>query len=155
MNLMQHAYADRQLIIVRPDDEVVQARQATPPSQPTADPQPDPAGAAAGIAGAALPLGLALSPVSRWRNSRAERREPFVLPVTRNEAKQLSFPLGHPLPDVVYVGNPAVPAVYYALAFPPTDRRIVPTSRVDGLGHLGDLPPNQSRARRAIKHPFE
>jgi hypothetical protein len=65
---------------------------------------------------AALPLGLPLKFVSRWRTGRAERRELFVLPVMRNEAKQLRFPVGHPLPDVVCVGNPAVPAVYCALA---------------------------------------
>lgn len=109
-------YADRQLVVVRPDDEVMRAREATQLSQTTADRQPDPAGGAAGIVGAAHPLGLALNLVSRWRPSRAERRELSVLKVTRNKAKQLRFPVGHPLPDVVYVGNPAMPAVYYALA---------------------------------------
>jgi Phage integrase family len=96
VNLMHLAYADRQLIVVRPDDDVMQARQAKQPSQTTADPRPDPAGGAAGIGGAALPMGLPLNLVSRWRTSRAERRELFVLPVMRNEATQLRFPVGHP-----------------------------------------------------------
>src|SRR4051812_494449 len=113
---MHLAYPDRQLIVIRPDDEVMRARQPTPPSQTTADPGPDAAGGLAGIISAALPPGLPLNLVSRWWTSRAERRELFVLSVTRSEAKQLRFPVGHPLPDVVYVGNPAVPEVYYALA---------------------------------------
>jgi hypothetical protein len=117
MNLIRLDYADRQLIVVRPDDEVMLARQAALPNQVTPESSPDRPGGIAGVVGAKLSLGLAmLNTVSRWWTSRVGRRERFILPITRAEARQLKFPVGHPLPDIVYVGNPAAPAVYYALA---------------------------------------
>ena len=76
-----------------------------------------------GLSARALPLGLALNLVSRWRTSRAERREPFVLPDTRNEAKQLRFRVGHPLPDVVYVGIRRCRRSTTLWPLPPTDVR--------------------------------
>jgi hypothetical protein len=117
-NLLQMDYADRQLIVVRPDDEVVRARQAAAlPGQVTPESSPDHSSGTPGVIGATLSLGLAvLSSVSRWWTSRTERRDLFIFPITRTEARQLKFPVGHPLPDVVYVGNPAMPSAYYTLA---------------------------------------
>src|SRR5687768_12304699 len=53
---------------------------------------------------------------SRWTQRRTDRRKPAVLPITRNEARKLHFPVGHPLDHVVYVGNPADPSHYFSLA---------------------------------------
>lgn len=39
-----------------------------------------------------------------------------LLPITRNEAKLIKFPLGHPRKDVIYVGHPVLNDVYYTLA---------------------------------------
>lgn len=39
-----------------------------------------------------------------------------VLPISREQALQITFPVGHPLDRVVYIGHPAVPNIYYALA---------------------------------------
>lgn len=39
-----------------------------------------------------------------------------VLPISREQAARLTFPVGHPLDRVVYIGHPAVPNIYYTLA---------------------------------------
>jgi hypothetical protein len=39
-----------------------------------------------------------------------------VLPISREQAAGLIFPVGHPLDRVVYIGHPAMPNVYYTLA---------------------------------------
>jgi hypothetical protein len=61
---------------------------------------------------------------SRLSQGRTDRRNVPVLSITRSEARKLHFPVGHPLDDVVYVGNPGVPSDYFTLAdFHPTDLR--------------------------------
>jgi hypothetical protein len=120
VNLTKVDYADRQLVVVRSDDEVHRARQAALQKRAT-NAEPDKAHRNAEIAGvvlsAALPIGIMIANLAtRWWLMREQRRELAVLPIARSEARQLRLPAGHPLYDVVYVGNPAVPDVYYPLA---------------------------------------
>jgi len=44
------------------------------------------------------------------------RRGIQILPVARSEASELDWPAGHPLPGLVYVGDPACPRSYYQLS---------------------------------------
>jgi hypothetical protein len=39
-----------------------------------------------------------------------------ILPIGRTEAMTLTFPPGHPRDDVLYIGHPAVPAIYSPMA---------------------------------------
>jgi hypothetical protein len=69
------------------------------------------------VLGAALPIGVViLNLAARWWLRQSGRRELSILQITRHEAHPLKFPAGHPLTDMVYAGNPAVPNVYYPLA---------------------------------------
>ena len=118
VKLMDLDYADRQLVVVRPDDVVLRDRQAALRSQTDA---PDPARTTAEVVGVALgatvPMGLAVvNLAARWWLKRTERATLSVLQITRSEARQVNLPAGHPLYDIVYVGNPAVQSTYYSLA---------------------------------------
>lgn len=117
-NVLDLDYADRQLVVVRPDEVVAHARQTAlaaardeveqeqPNRQGGADGDPDQFAAAATRLKAW---------VKGWLNTDDRRGLP-VLPITRTEARPLDLPIGHPLYDVVYVGNPGVPRTYYSLA---------------------------------------
>jgi hypothetical protein len=39
-----------------------------------------------------------------------------VLQVSRSDAQEISFPIGHPRDGITYVGHPSTPNVYYAMA---------------------------------------
>jgi hypothetical protein len=57
---------------------------------------------------------IGLEAFKAW--SKARENGVPVLPVSRTQSGELSFPLGHPLERVVYIGHPALPGVYYTLA---------------------------------------
>jgi hypothetical protein len=118
IDLMKLDYADRQLVVVRPDDGVLrarhEARRPLAPGDQSSDKNRDTERAVLALA---VPIGEAIRTLaSRWSQRRTERRNVAVLPITRSEARRLHFPMGHPHDDVVYVGNPAVPSLYFTLA---------------------------------------
>ncbi len=118
IDLMKLDYADRQLVVVRPDDVVLKARHEARQPPASGDPRAANSGETEGaVLALAVPIGEAIRTMaSRWSQRRTERRDIAVLPITRSEARRLHLPMGHPLDDVVYVGNPAVPSVYFTLA---------------------------------------
>jgi hypothetical protein len=60
-------------------------------------------------------LGTAAAEAVRaW--ARAQESGVQILPVGQSAAKQIRFPPGHPRNDVLYVGHPALPDVYYPMA---------------------------------------
>jgi hypothetical protein len=118
IDLMKLDYADRQMVVVRPDDVVFRARhEARQPPAPVGPGTAKSGKSEGAIAALSAPIGEAIRTVaSRWSQWRTERRNVPVLPLTRSEARLLHFPVGHPRDEVVYVGNPAVPSVYFTLA---------------------------------------
>jgi hypothetical protein len=117
VNVMKLDYADRQLIVVRPDDVVLKARHEARQPPASADPTAEDRETEGAVLALAVPIGGAIRAIaSRWSQRRSERRDVGVLPITRSEARQLHFPMGHPLDDVVYAGNPAAPSAYFTLA---------------------------------------
>ena len=117
IDLMKLDYVDRQLVVVRPDDVVLSARHEA--RQPLALGNQSSANnreIEGAVLALAVPIVEAITMASRWWQRRTERRDVSVLPITRSEARRLHLPMGHPLDDVVYVGNPAVPSVYFTLA---------------------------------------
>lgn len=63
---------------------------------------------------AGLIVDLGVEAFKAW--SKARENGLPVLPISREQALQITFPVGHPLDRVVYIGHPAVPNIYYALA---------------------------------------
>ncbi|GIH07192.1 hypothetical protein Rhe02_52590 [Rhizocola hellebori] len=118
INLMKLDYADRQFVVVRPDDVVLSARrEARQPLAPADQSSTNNGETERAVLALAVPIGEAIRAMaSRWSQRRTGRRNVAVLPITRSEARQLQFPMGHPHDNVVYVGNPAVPPVYFTLA---------------------------------------
>ena len=118
INLLKLDYADRQLVVVRPDDVVLKARHGARQAPASEDPGVANSRESEGaVLALAAPIGSAIRTMtSRWSQRRTDRRKPAVLTITRSEARKLHFPVGHPLDDVVYVGNPTVPSDYFTLA---------------------------------------
>jgi hypothetical protein len=64
---------------------------------------------------AAIPLGrIAINAYQAWAQVKASGIS--LLQVRRSDAKLLTFPLGHPRDNIIYVGHPSVPEVYYPMA---------------------------------------
>jgi len=118
VDLLKLDYADRQLVVVRPDDVVLSARHEA--RKPLAAGDQDAAKdreTERAVLALALPIGEAIrSMASRWSQRRTERSSVAVLPITRSEARPLQFTAGHPRDGIVYAGNPAMPSVYFTLA---------------------------------------
>jgi hypothetical protein len=120
LDLRSLSYAERQLIIVLPDEVVATARR------PVLDPKPnenlsDWKSVAARIAKTSLSLtafGVGIELTTDAINAWAAARESGLnlLQISRTEAKDLTFPPGHPREQAIYVAHPALPSVYYTTA---------------------------------------
>lgn len=102
--LVELPYGTRQRIVVVPDD-VLEAERDPSPNESRDRPR------------------------RPWDVIRGDPRHPTLkalkeaddeglrlLPVRQSQAGQLAMPVGHPLPNVVYVGSPAVAERYYPMA---------------------------------------
>lgn len=125
-------YEDRRLLVVMPDLPVQKLRNlASQDSRSTAAVGVGTAAAVAGVTvaaiatgGAALPIAAAVLGVVGAAALRARKttdravetlkvKGTDVRQVSRAEAKELEFPVGHPRSKVVYAGHPAIPFKYY------------------------------------------
>lgn len=102
--LVELPYGTRQRIVVVPDDILEAERDADRASEQD-------------------------RPWRPWDALRGDPRHPTLkalkeaeedglrlLPVNQSQVGQLDMPIGHPLPNVVYIGSPAVAERYYAIA---------------------------------------
>lgn len=131
MDVLALAYAQRQLIVVQRDEEILAHRRrpdaASRPGQTAVETSDRnsktnflpfhlfltrPAVVLA-VAGAAVAVGAA---VALKQSSSPGSSTGRVLRLRTAEIAGLQLPLGHPLFDTVYVGHPARPAAYYPLA---------------------------------------
>lgn len=127
--LVSRPYMDRQLIVVIDDAIVETERQVGKlverQSLELSDTIPamaslvaSAAGVAAGPAGAVI-AGIAGNVlqewVGNWMKTRGQLQERglSVVAVGRSEAASLKLPIGHPRHNVIYVGHPSIPSVYY------------------------------------------
>ncbi|SRR6266511_812657 len=114
--LLSRPYAERQLIIVV-DDAVAAAEHQAKREAAAAKKEPTWADIAARIVLLrryfipVYAVEALIKAVIRLRTQAVD-----VLIVGRSEAAQLTFPPGHPLKGVLYVGNPAIPSVDYTTA---------------------------------------
>jgi hypothetical protein len=114
-------YSDRQLILVS-DDQLVQAteKQARLAFQKQAQGFDWKKIAEAALLDfIPLPFSRTLEATARetirsWGRAREEGAS--VLPVGKTAAKQISFPPGHPRDNIIYVGHPAKPSLYFTMA---------------------------------------
>jgi hypothetical protein len=110
-------YADRQKIVVVDDEAAYEARRAVlertdqdVPSKALALTTVTPGGVIA-----ALGVALVTAGFEHWMEAR--KAGVNILPVARSEAAaHLKLPPGHPLPDVLYVGDPVAATRYYPAA---------------------------------------
>ncbi len=113
--LLERAYADRQRIVIVPDEVTTAEREAEATSS-----GPDWRQAGESILEVTVgPLTVAAMKLAvDVARSAASAREAGVeiLTVSRSEAAGLTLPPGHPRDTVVYVGHPLEPAVYYTAA---------------------------------------
>jgi hypothetical protein len=65
---------------------------------------------------ALVPLGSAATIVAYRAWNRARKRGLPVLAIGKTAAKVITFPPGHPRDEVLYVGHPTMPQVYYPMA---------------------------------------
>lgn len=112
-------YAERQLVVVMPDDVAAAARQAQKRAarKETAIDWKDVAVVAIQIATGSVVstlLDVTIEALSAWAKARQSGLN--VLEVSRTEANELTFPPGHPRDGVLYVGHPAVADVDYTMA---------------------------------------
>jgi len=131
VDVLALAYAQRQLIVVQRDEEILAHRRrpdaASRPGQTAVETSDRnsktnflpfhlfltrPAVVLA-VAGAAVAVGAA---VALKQSSSPGSSTGRVLRLRTAEIAGLQLPLGHPLFDTVYVGHPARPAAYYPLA---------------------------------------
>ena len=118
-NLANTSYADRQLVVVLPDEVVEAARKAeaaAKTSKKSVD-WPDIAVAvsrslAGGLVSAVVEL--TAEALAAWASAR--ERGLNIRQVGKSEVSQLVFPPGHPRTGVLYVGHPAMPNVYFTVA---------------------------------------
>lgn len=113
------AYAERQLVVVLPDDIVAAARKAEADAARSDAPIDWKLLASAVVRTMTGPLVSTLIDVTAdalkaW--ARARQSGVNVLQIGRTQATALRFPPGHPRDGVLYVGHPAIPAVYYTIA---------------------------------------
>lgn len=121
LDLLSLSYAERQLVIVLPD-EVVAAMRSPTDSSNSEDNQRDWKSVAARLVKATVPaygimglaLDLAADAVSAWASARENGLN--ILQISRTEANGLVFPPGHPREQTIYVAHPALPSVYYTTA---------------------------------------
>jgi len=124
MDVRTLSYQDRRLLIV--DDARRQAVQAGNDDDTNGSGWGGAHGVAvgvgAGVAGAvagAVVAVVAQQLVDTAARQRARRRESGKLPllvIGQKEAENLSFPFGHPLKGVVYVGHPGIAGAYLPMA---------------------------------------
>ena len=119
-DFMTLSYPERKLIVVENDDDVEAVRRAEIESAASAESEQiseaDRSGGAADFLGNVA--GAATSKASRlWKARKVAKlaKLPFLV-VTNSQAGTLSFPNGHPLSHVVYVGDPGVAGTYYPVA---------------------------------------
>lgn len=120
-DLMTWAYSERQLIVVERDDAVdVARRTAREASDGKWAVEIVDAAARTAIAGGlvgAAAGAAAAGAVELWKaRKRADNANLPFLVVTASQADRLTFPNGHPLANVVYVGDPGVAGNYYPVA---------------------------------------
>ena len=128
-DVMTWSYAERQLIVVESDDAVEVVRRAAneDAGSKLAEDLSDAAvqgarygrvagGSAAIVAGAVAGAAF-VGAVHLWKTRKqANSANLRFLVVTSSQAESLSFPNGHPLPNVVYAGDPGVAGNYYPVA---------------------------------------
>ena len=144
--LLTRAYSDRQMIVVA-DDAVVAALDRAE-SRTSESPRRNNASVEVVSLGVGITLELPLADlvtgiaeavadlVKMWR--RAGNSGLHVLPVGKSQARQLTFPPGHPRSRVIYVGHPAVPEVYCTIAdFHRVTFQHKFSEAIDLLMHLG------------------
>lgn len=121
LDLLSLSYAERQLVIVLPD-EVVAAMRSPTDSSNLEENQRDWKSVAARLVKATVPaygimglaIDLAADAVSAWASARENGLN--ILQISRTEANELVFPPGHPREQTIYVAHPAMPSVYYTTA---------------------------------------
>ncbi len=119
-DVMTLLYPERRLIVVASDDAVEVVRRAE--SEDVEDKGVwDIAGFAAlavpGLGGAVAATAAAVAAAQLWNaRKQADRAHLPFLVVTNSQAANLRFPNGHPLEDVVYVGDPGIAGNYYPVA---------------------------------------
>lgn len=114
-DVMTWSYPERQLIVVWSDDAVETVRRAA--SEDAGGERTAKLLDAAALVVLPLVTWAGVAAVSLWRaRKRADKANLPVLVVTTSQARSLSFPNGHPLRDVVYVGDPGVAGSYYPVA---------------------------------------
>jgi hypothetical protein len=133
--ILERDYADRQLIIVTAD-LIAQAAQGgavgapqgfmealkgdlKKASQSLAEKDWKGAATAAPNLYAQTVLGgwmgaAAAEAVRAWARARESGIQ--ILPIGKTAAKKITFPLGHPRNEVLYIGHPALPSTYYPMA---------------------------------------
>jgi hypothetical protein len=126
-------YTDRQRVVIAADDAVAEERESRRPALPAVSEHVPPKGrvieptageSRAAVAARQMQRGLrglqdAGTGVKRGLDDRARstlRRHLGILMIGRAEAGILRFDQGHPLTNVLYVGHPARPDLYFPVA---------------------------------------
>jgi hypothetical protein len=116
-DVMTLSYPERQLVVVDSDEVVEAARQAANDVDGSEGNWDLAAGALAAIPGGAATAATVVAAGQLWKaHKRAERANLPYLIVSISSAENLRFPNGHPLGNVVYVGDPGVAGNYYPVA---------------------------------------
>jgi hypothetical protein len=123
--LLDRPYAARQLIVVVDDAAVEEAKRKQPSKEGASkDHAALLLGTAASVVGVAasviapFPVGIIVSVVAELARGLTRLREEGVQVsvISQSEAVGLRFPPGHPRHNVLYVGHPADPKVYFTTA---------------------------------------
>ncbi len=117
LTVLSREYSERQVIVVTDDNIVAALREAE--SQAASDNARDWAKTAEVASrilfGSIADLAsIAVESIKSWQ--RAKEHGVPILYIGSSEATHLAFPPGHPRKGIVYVGHPAMPKVYYAMA---------------------------------------
>lgn len=121
-SLLEGPYAARQLIVVVDDVAVEQARRKQSPGERATEDQTQRLiiGAAAGVVSlvAPFPVGIIVPIIVDLVKGLTRLREEGVevSVISQSQAASLRFPPGHPRHNVLYVGHPADPKVYFTTA---------------------------------------
>jgi hypothetical protein len=116
-SLISRPYAERQFVVVMPDEIVEAQRQ---PQEGKADKSFDWSGLAMSAVGLykggviGLGISAATEAYAAWQRARANGID--ALQIKMSEAQQLCFPPAHPRVGVLYVAHPGEPNVYYTVA---------------------------------------
>ena len=119
-DLLALPYAERQLVIIQPDEIAAASRRTMESQRPNEGPT-DWKSIAASIGKVALSFGVfgaVIQVTSEALNAWARAQESGlnVLQIGRTEALALKFPPGHPRAQTLYVAHPVFPSVYYTTA---------------------------------------